>query len=370
MPWSNQGGGSGGGGWKSGGPWGQPPSGGGQPPDLEELLKRSQERFRRAIPGGGAGFPLLLPILLVGLAVAAFYLLTVRVDQDEQGIVTRFGRYDRTLDPGLNLKLPYPVESVTLLKVRRQNRVEIGANSSGDPQFGGEAGSERLMLTGDGNIIDLDLVILWTISDPKAFLFNMQDPEGTVKDVGESAIREVVGQNKIEPILTELRQKIQSDVQTLMQTTLDSYGAGVRIDEVQLGKASPPAQVIEAFRDVVAAQTDKLRLQNEAEAYAKKVVPEARGDAERILAAARAYGEQVVVEARGEADRFVKIYDEYRKAPDITRKRIFLETMERVFGGMDKIIIDDKGSTAGVVPYLPLDQLVKPKAGAAAGGTP
>lgn len=219
------------------------------------------------------------------------------------------------------------------------------------------------MLTGDENIVDVDFVVFWRIKDAQKYLFNIQNPETTVKEVAESAMREVVGQSNIQPILTEARQKTEQAVQKLMQDVLDFYNAGVRIDQVQLQKVDPPTQVIDSFRDVQAARTDRERLQNEAFAYSNKIIPEARGEAERILQAARAYKEQSVAEANGQTARFLKVYEEYKKAPEVTRKRLYLETMERVLGGADKIILDGKVGQ-GVVPYLPLDQLQKKKEGA------
>jgi len=219
---------------------------------------------------------------------------------------------------------------------------------------------ESLVLTGDENIVDIQFVVFWRIKDALKYLFNIQSPEVTVKDVAESAMRDVVGQSNIQPLLTGARQKTEQAVQKLMQTVLDTYGAGVSIDQVQLQKVDPPAQVIDAFRDVQAARADKERLQNEAGSYANRVIPEARGEAERILQAARAYREQVVAEATGQTARFLKVYEEYKKAPEVTRTRMYLETMERVLGGTDKIILDSKGGQ-GVVPFLPLDQLQKGK---------
>jgi membrane protease subunit HflK len=231
------------------------------------------------------------------------------------------------------------------------------------------------MLTGDENIVDIDFVVYWRIkadNDPKSgdsgvaqFLFNIQNPETTVKEVSESAMREVIGQSDIQPILTGARQKIEHSVQKLIQDTLNAYGAGVVIDQVQLQRVDPPAEVIDAFRDVQAARADQERLQNEAYGYANKVVPEARGEAERILQAAEGYRQGAIAEANGQAARFVKVLDEYAKAPEVTRKRLFLETMERVLGGTDKIILDSK-SGQGVVPYLPLGELQK-KPGAPGG---
>jgi modulator of FtsH protease HflK len=213
-----------------------------------------------------------------------------------------------------------------------------------------------MMLTGDENIVDVNFVVFWRIHDALKYLFNIQNPETTVREVAESAMREVVGQSNIQPLLTGARQKTEQAVQKLMQDVLDSYGAGIRVDQVQLQKVDPPTQVIDAFRDVQAAATDKERLQNDAASYANRIVPEARGEAERILQGARAYREQSVAEATGQTARFLKIYDEYKKAPEVTRTRMYLETMERVLSGTDKIIIDSK-NMQGVVPFLSLDQL-------------
>jgi membrane protease subunit HflK len=362
MPWSNQSGG--GGGWKgggNGGPWGPRPSGPGQQPDLEEILRRSQDRLRQAMPGGRMGGPIGILIAVVLIAVIGFFGFTVRVNPDELGIVLRFGAYERQLPPGLNFRLPYPIEVVELPKVTRINRIEIGMRGSSDVRDSTstvrDVPEESLMLTGDENIVDIDFVVFWQISNAPDYLFNIQKPEGTVKDVAESAMREIVGQSDIEPILTAARAKTETSVQQLIQRILDGYGAGIRINQVQLQKVDPPAQVIDAFRDVQAARADQERLQNEAQAYANRVVPEARGEAERILQNAQGYRDQVIAEAKGEADRFEKVLKEYEKAPDVTRKRIFIETMQDVLSNTDKIIIDKK--SGGVVPYLPLSELQK-----------
>src|SRR5947199_7315977 len=221
---------------------------------------------------------------------------------------------------------------------------------------------ESLMLTGDENIVDVDFSVLWRIKPNGVgeYLFNIQNPEGTVKAVAESAMREVIGRSDIQPILTGARQGIETGVQELMQKTLDTYGAGVLVQQVQLQKVDPPAQVIDSFRDVQAARADLQRAQNEAQTYANRVVPEARGRAAQVTQSAEAYREQTVADARGRAARFTKVLDEYKKAPDVTRQRLYLETMERVFGGIDKVIIDQSstgqpGSGSGVVPVLPLN---------------
>ena len=222
---------------------------------------------------------------------------------------------------------------------------------------------ESLMLSGDENIVDVDFAVFWVIKPDRGatqYLFNIQNPEGTVKAVAESAMREVIGRSEIQPILTGARQSIETAVQELMQKVLNDYGAGIQITQVQLQKVDPPAQVIDAFRDVQAARADSERAQNEAQTYANRVIPEARGRAAQITQSAEAYREQTVAEAKGQAARFIKIYDEYRKAPEITRERLYLETMERVLGGTDKIILDSTGgASGGVVLYISLDELMK-----------
>jgi membrane protease subunit HflK len=365
MPWSNQ---SGGGRRGSGGPWGQGPSGPQHQPDLEDLLKRSQDKLKQVMPGG-TGLPgsFVFLIAVVIAAIVAFYAFTFRVNPDELGVVMQFGKPIRIERPGLHFRLPYPIEEVRLPKVTRQNIIEVGMRSGASTRgFAGgirDVPEESLMLTGDENIVDVDFVVYWRIKDAEAYLFNIQNPEVTVKEVAESAMREVIGQQNIQPILTEARQKTEAAVQKLMQDVLDYYKAGIRIDQVQLQKVDPPTQVIDAFRDVQAARADQERLQNEAFSYANRVVPEARGEGERILQGARAYKEQTVAEANGQTARFLKVYEEYKKAPEVTRKRMYLETMERVLSGTDKIILDSKQGQ-GVVPFIPLDQLQKKKEGA------
>jgi membrane protease subunit HflK len=365
MPWSNQ---SGGGGWQGGGgnrgPWGQRGQGGGPtPPDLEEILRQGQERLRRILPGGSVGGTGLILVLLAitGLwLVSGFY----RVLPDEQGVVLRFGKFNATTQPGLNYHWPYPVESAVTPKVTRVNRIDVGMRTGGEDPDTRRSGAARdvpeesLILTGDENIVDVDFSVFWVINDAGQYLFNIQNPQGTVKAVAESAMREIIGTSDIQPILTQARQKTETAVQELMQTTLDQYQAGIQITQVQLQKVDPPSQVIDSFRDVQAARADQERLRNEAEAYANKVIPEARGDAARILQAAEAYKQQTIAEAEGQAARFTSVLDEYTNAPDVTRERIFLETIERVFRGKSKVIIDkDAGGSQGVVPYLPLNEL-------------
>src|SRR6202166_2349217 len=357
MPWSNQGGG---GPWGSGpkGPWGSgsPPSGS-SPPDLEELLRRGQDKLRTVLPGGNLGGR---GIVLIALAAVVLWGLSgfFRVEPDELGLVLRFGKYVRDARPGLNYHIPYPVEQVELPKVTRVNRIDIGMRLVQDVRRGTQmrdVPEESLMLTGDENIVDVDFAVFWLVKADGAgfYRFNIQNPAGTVKAVAESAMREVVGRSEIQPILTGARQTVEVAVQDLMQRTLDHYGAGIQVTQVQLQKVDPPAQVLDSFRDVQAARSDAERAQNEAQGYANRVVPEGRGRASQITQAADAYREQTVAEAIGQAARFLKIYEEYKKAPDVTRQRMYLETMERLFGGTDKIIIDSgtqSGTQNGVVP--------------------
>jgi membrane protease subunit HflK len=366
MPWSNQGGGP----WGSGGgkgPWGsgpQSPGGGSSPPDLEELLRRSQDKLRTVLPGGNLGGK---GIAVAVLAVVLIWLFTgfFQVAPDERGVVLRFGKYERTVEPGLAYHLPYPIESAVTPKVTRVNRIDIGMRLVEDLRRGTtvrDVPEESLMLTGDENIVDVDFTVLWVVKPDGVgnYLFNIQQPEGTVKAIAESAMREVIGRSDSREIQTVARQSIEAAVQDLMQRILDTYGAGVSVSQVQLQKVEPPAQVIDSLRDVQAARIDQERAQNEAQTYANRVVPEARGRAAKIIQDAEAYREQTVAEAKGQSSRFLQVYDEYKKAPEVTRQRMYLETMERVFGGTEKIIMD-AGPGNNVVPYLPLNELTRPR---------
>ncbi len=290
MPWTNQGGG---GPWGSGGkgPWGSgPQSPGPTPPDLEEILRRGQDRLRRVLPGGNLGGRGLALIALGVLALWGFSGF-FRVEPDELGVVLRFGKEVREVQPGLNYHLPYPIETVLTPKALRVNKIDIGMRVVDDIRRGGttvrDVPEESLMLTGDENIVDVDFSVLWKVKPTGVgeFLFNIQNPEGTVKAVAESAMREVIGRSEIQPILTGARQTIETAVQDLMQKTLDHYGAGIIVQQVQLQKVDPPAQVIDAFRDVQAARADLERAVNEAQTYANRVVPEARGRVAQITQA-------------------------------------------------------------------------------------
>ena len=367
MPWSNQSGGGGGGPWGQrgsggGGPWGSgPPSGGGgAPPDLEAILRRSQDRIRDLIPGGGSmggkGLAVILLAALLLWLATGFY--TVR--PNEVGINMIFGRYTGSTSEGLRYNLPYPIGRVEKPDVKAVRTIPVGYRPGAQARSR-DVLEESLMLTADENIVDIDFDVQWTVNPARAqdFVFNLQNPEGTIKAVAESAMREVIGRRNIQPILTTEQASIAGEVRESAQNTLDAYGAGVLINVVQLQAVQPPAQVREAFFDVNAAQQDAVRVQNEAETFASRVVPEARGQAARTVQQAEGYREQSVADASGQAARFSQIYEQYRLAPEVIRERIFLETMERVLGGMDKVIIDQsgQGQGQGVVPYLPLNEL-------------
>jgi membrane protease subunit HflK len=362
MPWSDQGGphNQNNDPWgKRGGPWGSGP-GGAPPPDLEEFLRKSQEGLKQVLPSGfgGRGAAILVLLTLLAWLLSGFY----TVGPNEIGLNLIFGKYRGKTQAGLNYNLPAPIGSVIKLAVTDRNSIDIGFREEGAagrrrnaPQSP-EAPEESLMLTGDENIADIKFRVVWQIdpAHPEDFAFSIFEPAVTVKAVAESAMREIVGQSQIQKILTADRKLIEPASQQLMQKVLDGYHSGVQIVQVLLLSVDPPAQVITAFRDVTAAQQDLQRLSNEADAYANKVVPEARGDAARIVQDAEAYREQTVAEARGQASRFDQIYEQYRRAPALTRERLYLETMEHILGGAEKVILDEQQSAAGATPYMPL----------------
>ena len=365
MPWTNQGGG--GGPWKPSnpGPWGQGSGGQGPgrtPPDLEAFLRRGQERMRRLTPGGDfgmLGFAAIVLLVLVVWLASGFY----TIGPNEVGLNQVFGRYTGKTAAGLNYNWPYPIGDVIKLPVTDRNAIDIGSTQRDDRRGTGTPGidvpEESLMLTGDENIADVKFRVVWQIDPvhPEDFAFNVRNPEETVKAVAESAMREVIGRSQIQRILTSDRSVTEQSAKELIQGVLTSYKAGVLILQVQLLSVGPPAQVVAAYRDVTAAQQDLQRQRNEAESYANRVVPEARGAAARIIQEAQGYREQTVQEAQGQASRFDQVYAQYKNAPAVTRERIYIETMEKVIGGADKVIVDSKG---GVLPYLPLGGLPGP----------
>jgi membrane protease subunit HflK len=348
MPWNKDGGGwQGGGGNK--GPWGQGPSGpqgggrGPQPPDLDELIKKGQDSLKTIFPTGGRG-TWIIPILLV-LALVAYNSI-YQVQADERGVVLRLGGYTRTVGPGLHFAV-WPVEKLETVRVEAENQTVIG-----------NVANEGLMLAGDQNLVDIRFTVLWKIKNPEEFLFNVSDQEKLVRVVAESGMREIVGRTPAEDIRTTGRLIAQDQVVSITQSTLDSYNAGVLITGIKLEKADPPAEVLDAFEEVQRAEQDQARSINEADQYANQRKRAAEGDAAKLVEEAKAYKARVVFEAQGEAQRFIKVFDEYVKAKDVTRERIFLETLEDILGRSNKVIIEG-GQGQGVVPYLPLPEIQK-----------
>ncbi|MDD1498682.1 MULTISPECIES: FtsH protease activity modulator HflK [Agrobacterium] len=378
MPWSNQNGGGGpwgggggnnggGGGNNQGGPWGQGPNrprgggggggnGNGGPPDLEEIIRRSQDRFKRMLPGGfnGGVVAILVLVVLAFIGIQSIY----TVQPDERGVELRFGKPKNEVSmPGLHYHF-WPIETVEIVKVTEQQQ-NIGARATSSSAATG------VMLTGDQNIVNVQFSVLYTVSDPKSYLFNVDTPAETLQQVSESAMREVVGRRPAQDIFRDNRQAIAADVRSIIQATMDSYGAGISINAVAIEDAAPPREVADAFDEVQRAEQDEDRFVQEANQYANQKLGAARGQAAQIVEEANAYKSRVVNESQGEAQRFISIYDQYQTAPEVTRERMFIETMEQVLKGSNKIIIDEK---QGVVPYLPLNEMMRGNTGAAQQG--
>ncbi|MBV8495008.1 MAG: FtsH protease activity modulator HflK, partial [Alphaproteobacteria bacterium] len=322
--------------------------------------------------GSGGGIALIALAVFVLWLASGFYV----VQPDEVGIVLRFGAYNRTTQPGLNYHLPSPIESVLEPKVTRVNRTEIGyrvgENETTHASENVQVPEESLMLTGDENIVDINFTVFWVIKDAKSYLFNIRNPEGTVKSAAESAMREIVGETPIAQALAEGRGKIETDTQHLLQRILDSYGAGIVITQLQLAKVDPPSPVIDAFRDVQRALADRERLRNEAEAYRNDIIPRARGDAVRVRQESEAYRAEIIARSQGDADRFTAVYRAFKVTQDVTLQRLYLETMEEILKNSNKIIIDKAvQGQSGVLPFLPLPNLLgqtAPSGSAPAGG--
>ena len=374
MPWSNQGGGGGGGGdgWQGGGggggggggqsPWGRGSGGGPKPPDIEALLRKGQDRLKSFLPGGfggGRGAALIISLAVVVWLGSGFY----QVAPDEQGVELIFGKWSPTTgvtQPGLNYNWPAPIGQVYKPKVTHVNRIEIGFRSGTEGTrntLQRQVSNESLMLTGDENIIDINFVVLWVINDAGKFLFNIRDAAQSITDVAESAMREVIGKTNADRARAEGRLEVEIKTRELLQKTLDEYGAGVLITQLQLQKVDPPEAVIDAFRDVQRARADRERAINDAQGYANSVIPQARGEAARLIEEANAYKAEVVARSEGDAERFLAVLEAYNTGPEVTIQRIYLETMQEVLKGTNKIIIDGKAGTQGVLPYLPLPEL-------------
>ncbi|MCF4098896.1 FtsH protease activity modulator HflK [Maritalea mediterranea] len=352
MPWNEN---------NSGGPWGQGPSGsgsggGGGPrrpngPNIEELFKQSREQFKGGVPGGRLGLLAILALIVVFWLYQSIY----TVDAQEVGVELLFGQPKQELSQsGLHFHF-WPIETVEKVTTT-QNQTRIGSiRSSGrSGQF-----SEGLMLTGDQNIVDLGFSVLWRISDPAAYLFNVRDPDGVIRRVAESAMREVVGRRPAQDVFRDKRTEIAVDVEKITQSILDEYGAGINIAGISIEDAAPPNEVADAFDEVQRAEQDEDRFQEEARQYANTRLGQARGEAAQLREEAAAYKDRVVKQAEGEAARFVSVYEEYAKAPEVTRKRLFLETMESVLSQSEKVIMESGEGGTGVVPYLPLPEVQK-----------
>ncbi len=371
----------------SGGPWGtggnndddkgqeprrspqRRPGEGAPIPEIEEFMRKGSEQFKvlmggrggRSGNGGGrngGGLPSgpaftgstigLAALAAAGLwAFASFY----TVKPEERSVELMFGQYRSTGNPGLNFA-PWPVVTAEIVPVTREQTVDIGTGRNGDMDTG-------LMLTGDQNIVDIEFQVVWNINDPAKYLFNLADPEDTIRAVSESAMRDIIARSELAPILNRDRGAIGADLRQAVQATLDSYDAGINVVRVNFNRADPPREVIDSFREVQAAQQERDRLEKEADAYANRVTAGARGQAAQVREEAEAYRAQTVNVAEGEAARFTSVYTEYVKAPDVTKRRMFMETMEKILGSVDKVIVDQTPGAGGVVPYLPLDQLRK-----------
>lgn len=383
----------------SGGPWGSGPSGGGggdnrgnsgnngggrkgpegpQIPEIDELMKKGQEHLRvlmggRGNNGGGrgtggsgrGGAPFLSKGgLLIGAvaavalwAAASFY----TVKPEERSVELMLGEFRGIGQPGLNFA-PWPFVTAEIVQVTGERVTDIGTGRNGVMDTG-------LMLTRDQNIVDIEFQVVWNVSDPAAFLFNLREPSDTIRAVSESAMRDIIARSELSPILNRDRGSIASDLRMAVQATLDSYQAGINVVRVNFDRADPPQEVIDSFREVQAAQQERDRLEKEADAYSNRVTAGARGEAARLIEQAEGYRAEVVNAAQGEASRFNAVYAEYIKAPDVTRRRMYLETMEKVLGEMNKVILDGvsgdgNGGGQGVVPYLPLNELTRQMQGA------
>jgi membrane protease subunit HflK len=360
----------------------KPGNDGPQIPEIDEIVKKGQEQLRvlmggrggKGNMGGGGGRGPDGPrvtkqgIALGALAAVALwsYMSFYTVRPEERSVELMLGKFSAVGNPGLNFA-PWPLVTADIVQVTNERQTDIGLGRSGED--GG------LMLTRDQNIVDIGFQVVWNIEDPAKYLFNLGDPADTIQAVSASAMRDIIARSELSPILNRDRGAIATDLRSAVQGTLDSYDAGLNVIRINFEKADPPREVIDAFRAVQAAQQERDRLEKEADAYANRVTAGARGEAARLLEESEAYRAQVVNNASGEASRFLSVYEEYVKAPEVTRKRMYLETMERVFGGMNKVILDgvsgDAGGGQGVVPFLPLNEIGRgtAPAPAAAAGT-
>jgi membrane protease subunit HflK len=354
-------------------PWG----GGGRdqgPPDLDEVIRKLSDKLgglfggksggggRPGITAGVGGIWLIVAIILIGWILSGIYI----VDEGKRGVVLRFGRYTDTTLPGPHWRLPFPFESHDIVNVEERRAAEIGYRSG--ERAAHSRPEEALMLTQDENIVDIRLAVQYQIGDPRDFLFNVADPEATLRQVVESATRETIGKSTMDFVLTEGRSEVVADIKALSQKILDRYGTGLVLTNVNLQDAQPPEEVQDAFADAIKAREDEQRLKNEAETYANEVIPRARGQSARRLQESQAYKGQVVARAEGDASRFEQLLPEYRKAPEVTRERLYLEALEQVLSTTSKVLVDVPGGNP--LLYLPLDKLIKPRESGRDGATP
>ena len=372
MSWDNQGGGgpwgNNGGSGGSGSPWGRGTGGqgGGQtPPDIDEVIRRGQAKLKGLLPKGFGGWKagMLIALVLLGIwAANGFY----RVQPNQEGVPVLLGRFvGTTTNPGLHWNWPAPIGKVYTPDVTAENRIEIGLRTSGESSRRGasvrDMPEESQMITGDENIVDIDFVVFWRISDAPNYLFNIRNPDETVKMAAESGMRAIIGQTPIQEALTSRREDIEARTLSSLQKLMSEYQAGIQVRQVQLLAVLPPKNVIDAFDEVSRARQDMDRLKNEAEAFRNDIVPRARGEAQQLLQGAEAYRQEVVNRAQGDANRFNSVYQAYRQSKDVTTTRIYLETLETIFSNVNKVIIDSEVGKAGggVVPYLPLPEIKK-----------
>ena len=348
--------------WESGGnnPWGGGSSGN---KDLEDSIKKAKEKFGKFKIGGPRNISILIIVALIIWLATGFY----RVEPDEQGIELLFGKWNQvTTEPGLHYFFPTPFGKTMTPKVESIRKINVGYRSASELGFSSNSSDrnvleESLMLTGDQNIVDVNFTVLYKIKDAGKFLFKLRNPETTVKDMSESVMREVVGQRDLEFLLTGGRQEVEQVVRSDLQDILDEYESGILVQSIQLQSVNPPALVIDAFDEVQRARQDKEKLVNEANSYLNKIVPNARGDAAKLVQEATAYKEQVIKQAEGVAQNFIDVYNSYKETKYVTRQRIYLETLTEVLEGPNKIILDSTGEGQGVVPYLPINELIKNK---------
>ncbi len=351
-------------------PWGSRPNEQG-PPDLQDVVKDLQDKFGKLFGasggpsgdsnGGGTtanngpspkGLIAIAVIALIVWSLSGFYI----VDEGNRGVEMRFGAYSETTQPGPHFHLPYPIENVQQVDVQQLRAAEIGYRSGSQRQSSGSVPREALMLTEDENIVDIRIAVQYEVKDAPNFLFNVADPEGTLKQATESSIREIIGKRKMDFVLTEGRAEVTSNIRSLLQATLDKYQSGINITSVNMQDAQPPEEVQGAFADAIKAREDLERFKNEAEAYASEVVPIARGLASRLIKQAEGYKDQVIAKAEGEASRFEQVYAEYKKAPEVTRERLYIDTMESALSNSGKVLVDVEGGNN--LLYLPLDKII------------